>query len=427
MYFLGRRTSRGAKVAQTGEAHAVRRAGLLVLLGIAVLTSACASSAAGAGAPHAAPAGASATPTGGSSGLAAGQLHNAPHAQQITPHLVADRMISQMSLDEELGQLFLVDFLGQTYSADDATMIQQQHVAGVILYGRNIGSADQTRTLLQAMQADATIPLLTSVDEEGGTVDRLQNIYGPRPSATYIGSQGAGYARAQGTQVAQDMHAVGLNFNLAPVVDVQLADGPDQYLRTFGTTPETVTSIGGAYLAGLQQDGVVGCLKHFPGLGAAQVDAHTSLPVINRSRDQIESVELAPYRTLIQSGQVHAIMTTDLLMPALDPTMPAELSQPIITGVLRDELGYDGVVVTDALAMQGIANQWDMAQAGVLAIKAGDDLLEGMFTPDQVQWMIQSLKDALANGTLTKARIDQSVRRILIMKLQMGLIPLPAR
>jgi beta-N-acetylhexosaminidase len=176
----------------------------------------------------------------------------------------------------------------------------------------------------------------------------------------------------------------------------------------------------------LQDNGVVGTLKHFPGLGDALEDAHLSLPVIKRTRDQIESVELAPYRAMIDAGKVQMVMTTDLLMPALDPVLPAELSPNIITGVLRNELGFDGVVMTDALYMAGIADKWGMPQAGVMAIQAGCDILLGPWNASQMRSMVSALKRALKNGSLTKARIDQSVERILLLKMRMGLISLPA-
>lgn len=339
---------------------------------------------------------------------------------------VINQDISRMSLNEELGQLFIADFTNNDYNANNAAMVRDLHAGGIILYSRSVQTTAQTRALISAAQVDAQVPLLVSVDEEGGFVDRLQSVYGPRPSASQIGASGStDFAKSEGARVAHDMSALGFNFDLAPDVDVQLVDGPDQQTRTFGSTPQQVTTLAGAYLSGLQQDGVYGCLKHFPGLGAAQIDAHAGLPLISRTRDQIESVELAPYRNLIETGQVHAVMSTDLLMPALDPTLPAELSPAIITGVLRNELHFDGVVVTDALYMAGISDTYGMPEAGVLSILAGDDLLEGPWTPDQMSGMMDALRQAIASGRLSKSRIDESVRRILTMKIEMGLMPMP--
>jgi beta-N-acetylhexosaminidase len=340
---------------------------------------------------------------------------------------VADAYMARMSLDEELGQLILVALSGTDYNADNANMIEKQHAGGILLYSVNMTKVDQTKRLIATAQAHATIPLFVFTDEEGGFVDRLQQFYGMRPSATEIGMKGsADYAMAQGAKTGNDMRVLGFNADFAPDVDVQLVAGPDQLSRTFGTTPEAVTKLAGAYMNGMQSQGIITCLKHFPGLGAAKTDAHRNLPTINRTRDQIESVELAPYRNLIATGQVGMIMATDLLMPALDPNNAAEISPAIINGVLRTELGYDGVVVTDALYMDGIAKQYTLAQAGVLSILAGDDLLVGPFSSAAVGWMIQALKGALSQHKLTKARIDQSVRRILALKIRTGMLPIPA-
>jgi beta-N-acetylhexosaminidase len=167
----------------------------------------------------------------------------------------------------------------------------------------------------------------------------------------------------------------------------------------------------------------VGCLKHFPGLGGAVDDAHLTTPVIDRTRAQIEQVELAPYRALIATGQVQCIMTTNLMMPALDPNLPAELSPKIIDGVLRHDLGYDGVVVTDALYMADLSARYGVPETGVLAILAGCDVLEGPSNSASLSALTNAIKNALASGRLTQARIDLSVRRVLVLKMRMGLMP----
>jgi beta-N-acetylhexosaminidase len=339
---------------------------------------------------------------------------------------LADSYIATMSLDDKLGQLFIPTFLCCGYTKNNAAMVEQLHTGGVILYAANLQNASQARALIAAAKAHSVIPPLVTLDEEGGGVDRLKDIYGPRPSArTIANSRSTSYATSQGAQVARDLAALGFNVNFAPDIDVQLVRGPDLGSRNFGTDPQTVTTYAGAYLTGMQNNGVVGTLKHFPGLGAATIDAHAGLPVINRTHQQIEDVELAPYRALLATGQVGAIMSTDLLMPALDPNLPAELSPTIIDGVLRHDLGFDGVVITDALYMDGVTQRYSMNEAGVLAILAGCDMLEGPMTPGQMTGMINALKAALASGRLTQARIDLSVQRILVLKMRMGLIPVP--
>ncbi len=334
-----------------------------------------------------------------------------------------------MTLDEELGQLFMVQNGSEFYSADLEQTLEQFHVGGVILYQSQMKTFDQTRHDIAEMQKHATIPLLISTDEEGGTADRLSNIYPYRPGATEISETGDVHVAAhEGAQTAHDFIALGINANIAPDVDVALINGPDQVWRTFGSTPQQVTTFAGAYLNAIQQAGVIACLKHFPGLGAASNDAHYALPIINRTVDQINAVELAPYRAFIQSNNpfLHPgmIMTTDLLMPAIDPVMPAELSYPIITKVLRQQLGYDGVVLTDSLFMEGIYEHWSFPEAVVLAIKAGDDMIIGASGVRELTVDFAALKQALKDRTLTRARIDESVIRILALKMQYHIMPM---
>jgi len=341
---------------------------------------------------------------------------------------LASLYVSRMTLDEELGQLFMVLNGYQYYSADLEQTLEQFHVGGVILYQAQMETFDQTRHDIAEMQKHATFPLLISTDEEGGTVDRLSNIYPSRPGATEIAETGDVRAAAhEGAQTAHDLMALGVNADIAPDVDVGLIDGPDQAWRTFGSTAQQVTTFAGAYLNAMQQAGEIASLKHFPGLGAASSDAHYGLPIINRTVDQINAVELAPYKAFIQSKNpfLHPgmIMTTDLLMPALDPVMPAELSYNIITKVLRQQLGYDGVVLTDSLFMAGIYPTWSFPEAAVLAIKAGDDMIVGASGVPELTVDFAALKQALKDGTLSKRRINESVVRILALKMQYHVMP----
>lgn len=348
-------------------------------------------------------------------------------SRPLTLDEIASVYLSHMSLDDKLGQLFVVALSGTDYNATNAAMVERMHAGAIILYTANMTSKDQTRKLIATAQAHAALPLLVFTDEEGGWVDRLVQFYGWRPSATEIGATGdPAFAKAQGLQTGKDMRALGFNSDFAPDVDVEVVHGPDQSTRTFGSTPEGVTQMAGAYLTGMQQAGVMACLKHFPGLGAATVDAHLQLPTIDRTLDQIESVELAPYRNLIATGQVQMIMSTDVLMTALDPQIPAELSPAIMTGVLRQELGFDGVVITDALYMEGIAKKYSMATAAVMAIEAGNDMVEGAFSAYSVNDMKQAILGAMNRGEITQQRIDESVRRILLLKMRMGILPVPA-
>jgi beta-N-acetylhexosaminidase len=342
---------------------------------------------------------------------------------------LASLYVSRMTLDEELGQLIMVEYADTYYSPDLDMMVNQLHAGGVIMYEFQMQTFNQTQHDIAEMQKHAKIPLLISADEEGGPyVHRLLNIYPPRMSATDIYNTGdPDVATQQGHLAARQLLALGINENLAPDVDVQLVPGYDLVTRTFGNTPESVITYAGAYMKALQSDGVVACIKHYPGLGNALQDAHKTLPVINRTKDQIYAVELAPYKAFIQSPDrllnPGMIMPTDLLMPAIDPNMPAELSPLFMTDILRKQLGYDGVALTDALYMQGITQRFSMPEAGVLALIAGNDMLLGPTGADQVIALLDALKAALKDGRLSKARIDEAATRIITLKMEYHLIP----
>ena len=341
---------------------------------------------------------------------------------------LANMYLSRMTLDQKLGQLFMVQYWGYSYSDDLETMIHDQYAGGVIMYGAQMNTFNQTKNDIMRMQKKAWMPLLISADEEGGFVERIMNIYGHRPGAleTYQTGNIENAARL-GLSITHDLQALGINTDLAPDVDVPLVMGPDQYMRTWGYITQSVIDWGGTYLRAIQGDGEIACLKHFPGLGAATTDAHDNLPVVKRSLDQLYSTELAPYKYFVQSqnklNNPGMIMTTDVLMPALDPTMPAELSHTIVTDILRHQLGYDGVVITDALYMVGIAKKWSVPQAVVLAIEAGNDMILGVRDSSVLSTSVAALKQAIANGDLSMEQIDESVARIIALKIQYNLWP----
>ncbi|WP_201360380.1 glycoside hydrolase family 3 N-terminal domain-containing protein [Dictyobacter formicarum] len=349
--------------------------------------------------------------------------------QQKRYQQIATRYVSHMTINEKLGQLFMVSYQTPSYSADLDHMLAQLHAGGVILYQPQINTREQIQQDITKMQQRATLPLLIATDEEGGYVDRLTHIYPPRLSALAIYRTGdPSVAQHMGHQTAHDLLALGINTNLAPDSDVALVNGPDQITRTFGFTTQSVITFAGAYMRALQQDNVIACVKHFPGLGAATTDAHFELPVVHRTKAQIYATELAPFQTFVQSPNVRErpgmVMSTDVLMPAIDPQFPAELSHIFITDILRQQFGYNGVVITDALSMNGISNHWDMLQASIQALKAGNDMIIGINNPIQMALTIAGLKSALQQERLSLTQVDTSVIRILTLKLQYHLLPL---
>lgn len=350
----------------------------------------------------------------------------------LTPAQFIDDIIQNMSLDQKLGQMMIVQFLGSTYSPVVSAMINQYNVGAVLLFtsNNNIISRPQLTGLIAQMQHDSTqngIPLAVAIDQEGGFVDRLISLDGPRPSASSIGATNdPNKAQAEGVRDASDLSSYGFNLNLAPVVDVNTVYNPQMYGRTFGNNPDSVTRMASAYLQGLQQSGkVFGTLKHFPGLGDVATDPHVGVADVYRSKSQLEAIDWAPYRALIQQGNVHAIMVTHDILHAIDAAAPSTLSSKVVTGILRGELGFQGVVMTDSLTMQGLTAFYTESQAAALAVEAGCDLLMGASTPQDIASMIQGIKQAYNSGAISMQRIDDAVRRILTLKYELGLLTIP--
>lgn len=334
---------------------------------------------------------------------------------------VARALLQTMNLDQKIGQMVISEFYGPTLSADLAQMIKGNQLGGVLIENKN-GNARTRAQLIglnQAMQRQAGIPLFISTDFEGGPVNELRLITGDRPSEAALGASGdPRVAFTAGKNAARDLSALGLNVNFMPIVDILTnAHNPGLIDRTFGQSPTLVTALGRAYLQGLTAGGVVGCLKHFPGLGSASVDPHAALPYMDRSLATLNAVDLVPYRTLITEGQVPMVMVTHILNPRLDPRLPTSLSPNVVTGLLRDQLHFNGVIISDTLWMGGISNTYSLSQAAVLAINAGTNLILGPRGLQETRTMLASLKRAVSTGAVSLDRINASVQVILRMKL----------
>ncbi|HLI72028.1 MAG TPA: glycoside hydrolase family 3 N-terminal domain-containing protein [Ktedonobacteraceae bacterium] len=334
---------------------------------------------------------------------------------------IAQALVQRMSLDQKLGQMVISEFYGPALSSDLQQMIHGSQIGGVLIENANGNAQTRTQlvTLIKAMQSQAAIPLFVSTDFEGGPVNELRRITGERPSETEIGATGnPQVAYNAGRSAASDLTALGLNVNFMPIVDVLTnPNNPGLVDRTFGSDPTLVTNMGRAYLQGLTAGGVIGSLKHFPGLGSATVDPHKSLPYMNRSLATMNAVDLVPYRTLIDEGIVPMVMVTHILNPQLDPKLPTSLSPNVITGLLRNQLHFTGVIICDTLWMGGISNTYSLSQAAVLTVNAGTNLILGPRGLHDTVTMLAGLKQAVLNGTISMDKIDTSVELILQMKL----------
>lgn len=328
--------------------------------------------------------------------------------------------IDSMSLEEKIGQLLITGLSGTTTNKATKRLIEQQHVGGFILFANNLKRGLQPSVALlnelKAANADNPVPLFLSVDQEGGRVTRLPDAFRKMPASMTVGqSHEPRLAERMGELIAHQLQTLGFNMNFAPVLDV--ASNPDNNVignRSFGADPELVAMMGAAQMSGLRAGGIIPVVKHFPGHGDTAVDSHVELPIIRKSADELAQLELLPFRHAIQSG-AEAVMVAHILFPELDPEFPASLSDAIIAGLLRDKLGFEGVVITDDLAMGAIARHYGMAEAAVRAIEAGGDLVL-IARSEAVGSIHGQLLERVRSGQLAESRIDESVARILRLK-----------
>lgn len=359
----------------------------------------------------------------------------------------ADDLVRSMSLPEKVGQLFVCYVNGtdaeRVSDADAAAneemygvrtgaeVVRRLHLGGVVYFSwsNNLDNPRQVARLSNGLQrtalaGGAKVPLLVSTDQEQGTVVRLG-----APATQLAGSMPLGAARnpddaATAARIAgQELRAVGINQNYAPVADVNLDPrNPVIGVRSFGEAPSLVADLVAASVRGLRSGGSIPTVKHFPGHGDTGVDSHTGLPVINHSRAEWDRLDRAPFAAAVDAG-VDTVMTGHIVMPQLDRSGdPATLSRPMITGLLREELGFDGVIVTDSLRMEAVRQKYGDDRVPVLALRAGVDQL---LMPPSPTKAVSAVVAAVRSGELPESRIDESVGRILRLKLRRGLFDRP--
>ncbi|MFM7807428.1 MAG: beta-N-acetylhexosaminidase, partial [Planctomycetota bacterium] len=286
-------------------------------------------------------------------------------------------------------------------------------VRSVIHFTRNYANPGQMSKLNADIRAAAGGSVLVTVDHEGGRVQRFRGEGFPdQPSGRELGEAGVEAARAAGLAAAHDLRRVGFTMNLAPVLDGDSNPAnPVIGARAFSSDPVHAAACAVAYAQGLRAGGVHACGKHFPGHGDTNVDSHLDLPRLPHAMERLESVELVPFRAAAQAG-IEAIMTAHVLFEALDPTVPATLSRTVVTGLLRERLGFDGLVITDDFEMQAIADRFEPGEAAVRAVEAGCDLVLVCHTPARQRRVIQALAEAMRSGRLTRERVDTSRKRL---------------
>ncbi|SEM69711.1 beta-N-acetylhexosaminidase [Lihuaxuella thermophila] len=338
--------------------------------------------------------------------------------------------LNEMSLDEKIGQMFLVGFKGDlgtsaTSVSDHARkMIEDYHVGGIILFDRNIRDPEQVGQLnndLQklALSSSPNIPLFISVDQEGGKVARITEGVTEFPGNMALGAtRDPALAYEAGKRMGSELRAMGINLNLAPSLDVNNnPQNPVIGVRSFSDDPKLVAGLGTSIMRGFRDGNVLTAVKHFPGHGDTKLDSHIDLPQVPHSMERLEKIELVPFRAAVENDP-DMVMTTHITFPAMDPTpgLPATLSKKVLTDLLRNRWGYQGVIITDDMEMGAIAEHFGTGVAAVRAIQAGADVILVGHSLNKQEKAIETVKQAVEKGMISEERIDESVRRILTLK-----------
>lgn len=366
----------------------------------------------------------------------------------------AKQIVDRMTLDEKLGQMLMPDFRNWKKEGESspqaftkmneevAGLIKKYQFGGVILFAENVKTTEQTVRLTDAYQkASPKIPLLLSIDQEGGIVTRLGE------GTNFPGNMALGATRSRinayqtGSMIGKELSVLGINTDFSPVLDINNnPDNPVIGVRSFSSDRELTARLGLYSMKGLQRQNIASALKHFPGHGDTDVDSHYGLPLVSHNQKRLREVELYPFQKAIDAG-ADMVMTAHVQFPAFDDTtykskldgsdimVPATLSKKVMTGLLREEMGFGGVIVTDALNMKAIADHFGQEEAVVMAIKAGVDIalmpasVTSLKDEQKLASVIDSLKEAVKNGDIPLQQINKSVERIISLKIKRGIYP----
>ena len=327
-----------------------------------------------------------------------------------------EKILQSMSLTEKVGQMMLVGVHGTAVNDDIKYILNQYHYGGIIFYDRNMENKTQVKNFVDELNAVANekVPLFIALDEEGGRVSRMKQDLEVMPSQQEIGDSGdPTYAYDTAIQLSKNLREIGVNLNFAPVADV----GPDT--RSFSIYPDVVTDFISQSAKGYDDENFFYCLKHFPGIGKSKVDPHKEISEIYDDKYTLDVEELPPFKKIISEhdNSKFMVMIGHLKYPSLDAENPASISPAIITGLLRDELGFNGVIITDDLEMGATKDYHD--NIGINAVKAGVDIALVCHEYASAEKVYLSILEAVQRGEISEERINESVRRILRMKLQL--------
>lgn len=361
------------------------------------------------------------SPSGNNAAPPQDEAHEEPQddspAEETDP---VKEQLQQLTLEEKVGQMILAGVKGTTLDDQARQMIAGQKIGGVIFYANNVttlqGTAAFVQSIKQANQQNP-VPILMSVDQEGGKVSRMPDAVESIPSSRKVGkTNDTALAERMGILLARQVKLAGFNVDFAPVLDINSnPKNPVIGDRSFGSNAGLVTRMGIAEMKGLRSEGVIPVVKHFPGHGDTSVDSHLDLPVVNKSEKQLAELEWIPFQAAVKE-QAEAVMVAHILFPKLDPNYPASLSKVIIGDHLRGKFKYDGVVITDDLSMGAISKNYPLNKATIATVQAGSDILLVAHSYESAKTIFDTLISAVKSGKIKESRIDESVYRILTLK-----------
>ena len=341
---------------------------------------------------------------------------------QLSPEEKVDKLVANMSDADKVGQLLMIGIHGKTLNDDAKFMLNEYRVGGIILFDRNMESKDQVKSLIADInktgKSAGLTPLFIGIDQEGGAVARMENQLIKVPPAEELGKEPIEQAVSLAKQSGTELKDLGFNINFAPVADLGLTYG-----RSFSTNPDEVVRYASAVGKAYDEAGLWYSYKHFPGIGKTDVDLHADTSVVPVSKETLLNEDTKVFVDLIKQSKpnTYAIMVSHAMYPQIDPDHPSSLSKAIITDWLRKDMGYNGVVVTDDMDMGALAKHYTFGDMAVQSILAGSDILLVCHEYEHMQEAYNGLMKAVKDGRISKERLDESVKRILLMKMSRGM------
>ena len=341
---------------------------------------------------------------------------------ELSPEQKVDKLVANMSDADKVGQLMMIGIHGKSLNDDARFMLNEYRVGGIILFDRNMESKDQVKTLItdinKAGKSAGLTPLFLGIDQEGGAVARMDDKLIKVPPAEEVGKEPVEQAAALAREVGTELKELGFNINFAPVADLGLTYG-----RSYSTNPDEVVRYASAVGKSYDEAGLWYSYKHFPGIGKTDVDLHADTSIVPVSKETLLSEDTKVFVDLIKQSKpnTYTIMVSHAMYPQIDPDHPSSLSKAIITDWLRKDMGYNGVVVTDDMDMGALAKHYTFGDMAVQSILAGSDILLVCHEYEHMQEAYNGLMKAVKDGRISKERLDESVKRILLMKMSRGL------